>query len=69
MRENVFTIFAKNLNLFSEHRINKMEFYELFADLLEISNQLERNEKEHLQEQIKSKKDFVNFYHEAKQLL
>jgi len=45
-RENVFTQFARDINLFCEHKLTKVDLYESFVYYLEIASEEEKNEKE-----------------------
>lgn len=44
-RENVFTQFARGINDFANHKITKLDLYNLFTNLLEISTEQERQER------------------------
>ena len=82
MRENVFTQFARSINAFANHNINKEELYEKFVDMIEMCSQSEKEErskcKKELQEHFnksleelltkESEKPYFN-YDKAKEIL
>ncbi len=51
MRENVFTRFAKEINRFSKHEINKEQLFDTYISMLEMCDASEKN-------QIKFKFDY-----------
>jgi len=55
MRENVFTAFAKRINMFCEHKINKWELFESFVDCIELCDEGEREERKRF---LKEKYEF-----------
>lgn len=45
MRENVFTQFARAINDFADHRIDKVRLYEMFCNMIEIADANEKAER------------------------
>jgi phosphoserine aminotransferase len=81
-RENVFTQFARDINSFASHNINKEQLFERFVDMIEICTDNEKQErskcnaelKEYFQKDLsehlfsKVEKPYFN-YDKAKELL
>jgi len=44
-RENVFTQFARSINAFSQHNINKEQLFERFVDMIEMCSENEKQER------------------------
>ena len=45
MRENIYTYFARSINKFVEHKLTKVELYNIFVSCVEISTEEERNDR------------------------
>ena len=45
MRENIFTMFAKSIEMFCEHKITKKELFNHFVSAVECADENERNER------------------------
>ena len=45
MRENIFTLFATDINLFAQHLITKEELFNRFVGCVEMADELERKER------------------------
>ena len=81
-RENVFTQFARDINSFASHNINKEQLFERFVDMIEMCSENEKQErikcntelKEYFQKDLsehllcKIEKPYFN-YDKAKELL
>ena len=46
MRENIFTSFARSIELFCEHKITKKELFQHFVGAVECADENERKERE-----------------------
>jgi hypothetical protein len=44
-RENVFTQIARDINLFTEHKLTKVDLYENIISYLEMADESERSER------------------------
>jgi len=44
-RENVFTQIARDINLFTEHKLTKINLYENIVSYIEMADKSERNER------------------------
>ena len=81
-RENVFTQFARDINSFASHNINKEQLFERLVDMIEMCSENEKQErtkcntelKEYFQKDLsehllgKIEKPYFN-YDKAKELL
>lgn len=46
MRENIFTMFARSIEMFCEHKITKKELFNHFVGAVECADENERKERE-----------------------
>lgn len=53
MRENVFTMFAKSINAFCQHKLTKEELFDRFIECIEIADKSEKNERVEYEKSIK----------------
>ena len=58
-RENIFTIFARDINAFCEHRMTKQDIYKSFVVLMEMADDSERIERQRFEKEMEewNKKD------------
>lgn len=57
MRENVFTQFARAINDFADHRIDKVRLYEMFCNFIEIADSSEKTERTNFNEVMSKRGD------------
>ncbi len=79
-RENVFTQFARDINLFCNHKLTKIDLYERFVGYIEMCDENEKNERNKFEKEmeefkklsivdiVKAKQPYSN-YTEAKKML
>jgi len=79
-RENVFTQFARDINLFCEHKLTKVDLFNRFVAYIEMCDEDEKNERIKFEKEMKEfeKLDTYNMlraklpysnYEEAKKML
>jgi phosphoserine aminotransferase len=52
-RENVFTQFARDINSFACHNINKEQLFESFVDMIEMCSENEKQERSKCNSELK----------------
>lgn len=53
-RENVFTQFARDVNLFCDHKLTKENLFERFVGYIEMADENERNERKKFEEEMEN---------------
>ena len=53
MRENIFTMFARSIQMFCEHKITKEDLFNHFVGAVECADENERNERENHKKALK----------------